>query len=341
MTLAASIRAVRITAVLACTFGAAVLIWQFVRLLAVFPAAAVVAAVAEVPLLVVGFMLARLLRPVHAPSLTWSGAALAWGGTAAAGCALLANQGLTGLWAKDEGVGFAANWSAPLTAPLNEEILKLCGVILVALAAPSVIRGPVDGMIIGALTGLGFQAVENVTYGLNAIVLTGATDPDQAVLNSFALRVGTTGLGSHWAMTAVAGAGVGYFVLYARYRLGQTGSLRPPRRGVLAACACLATAMCMHLLFDAPGPALLPKVAINFIVVAALYLMLRTRFVSRARRLLTDWTGAGIVSAAQARSLTSRLKRRRELRRAGSPAERARLLERQSELLDRIDSEAA
>jgi protease PrsW len=341
MTIAASIRAVRITAIVACTFGAAVLIWQFVRLLAVFPAAAVLAAVAEVPLLVVGFVLARLLRPVRAPSLTWSGAALAWGGTAATGCALLANQGLTGLWAKGAGVGFAANWSASLTAPLNEEILKLCGVILVALAAPSVIRGPVDGMIIGALTGLGFQAVENVTYGLNAIVLTGATDPDRAVLNSFGLRVGMTGLGSHWTMTAVAGAGIGYFVLYARQRLGQTGSLRPPRRGVLAACACLATAMGMHLLFDAPGPGLLPKVAINFIVVVVLYLMLRTSFVSRARALLTDWAGADIVSAAEARTLTSRLKRRRELRRVDSPADRARLLERQSELLDRIDSEAA
>lgn len=341
MTIAASIRAVRITAVLACVFGAAVLIWQFVRLLAVFPGPTVVAALGEVPLLIVGFVLARVLRPVRAPSLTWSGAALAWGGTAAAGCALLANQGLTGLWAKGEGVGFAASWSAPLSAPLNEEILKLCGVILIALAAPSVIRGPVDGMVIGALTGLGFQAVENVTYGLNAIVLTGATDPDQAVLNSAALRVGMTGLGSHWTMTAVAGAGIGYFVLSARRRLGQTGSLRPPRRGVLAACACLATAMGMHLLFDAPALELPAKVAINFIVVVVLYLMLRTAFVSRARRLLADWAGAGIVSAAEARALTSRRKRQRELRRAGSPAERDRLLERQRELLDRMDSEAA
>ena len=101
--------------------------------------------------------------------------------TAAAGCALLANKGLIGLWAKGAGPQFAANWSASLSAPLNEEILKLCGVIMIVLAAPRMIQGPLDGMIFGALVGLGFQATENVTYGLNSIMLSGATDPAKAV----------------------------------------------------------------------------------------------------------------------------------------------------------------
>ena len=49
--------------------------------------------------------------------------------------------------------------------------------------------------------------------------------------------------------------------------------------------ACLATAMAMHLLFDAPGPglAILLKVLINFVVVLALYLTLRRGYRARAR----------------------------------------------------------
>ena len=114
--------------------------------------------------------------------------------------------------------------------------------MLIVLAAPRVIRGPLDGMIYGALVGLGFQVMENVTYSLNFIPLTGATNPGAAVALSAVLRVGLTGLGSHWAMTAVAGAGVGYL------------AARGLRGGALPAAACLAAAMGMHLLFDAPGP---------------------------------------------------------------------------------------
>ena len=56
--------------------------------------------------------------------------------------------------------------------------------VLIALAAPRVIRGPLDGMIYGALTGLGFQVMENFTYALNNIPLTGATNPAEAVVIS-------------------------------------------------------------------------------------------------------------------------------------------------------------
>ena len=236
------IRSVRGTAVLLCLLGAGLTGWAFHRVPEVFPGATVLAAVLQLPLLFLGWWLLRLARPLSAPARTWSAAAVIWGATAATGSALSANQGLTGLWAKGAGVEFASNWSAALTAPVNEELLKVSGVVLIVLAAPRVIRGPVDGMIFGALTGLGFQVVENFTYALNMIPLTGATDPAQAVVISAFARVGLTSLGSHWAMTAVAGAGVGYL------------AARELRRGALPAAACLAVAMAMHLLFDAPGP---------------------------------------------------------------------------------------
>jgi protease PrsW len=328
MTADASILLVRVTAAAACVFGAVVLAVEFFRYLVVVPSAAVQAVVAELPLLVIGFWVLRRLRPVRPPDLLWSAAALVFGGTAAAGCALLANQGLGSLWAKTAGPVFASNWSAPLSAPLNEEVLKLCGVVMVVLAAPEVIRGPLDGMIIGAITGLGFQAAENVTFGLNAVALSGATDPVRAVWSSMLYRVGTGGLGSHWTMTAVAGAGVGYLV-----RRGE--------RGLLPAAGCLLAAMAMHLLFDAPYLTMPVKVAVNLVGAGTLYLTLRRGYAGRARGFLAGLATAGTVTEAEAADLVSR-RRRRELARQAAPgAERDLVLTRQRELLALLDATAA
>jgi len=327
MTADVSILVVRVTAGAVCAFGAVVLAVAFFRYLVVLPAAAVQAVAAELPLLAIGFSVLRRLRPVRPPDLAWSAAALIFGGTAAAGCALLANQGLGGLWAKAAGPSFASNWSAALSAPLNEEILKVCGVVMVLLAAPQVIRGPLDGMIIGAITGLGFQAAENVTYGLNAVALSGATDPGRAVWNSMLYRVSTGGLGSHWTLTAVAGAGVGYLV-----RRGQDG--------VLPAAGCLLGAMGMHLLFDAPYVALAVKVAVNLVSAGTLYLALRRGYASRAQKLLTRLETAGAITPAEAAAVISRRRRRRLAQRATPGAERDLLLTRQRELLALVDAAA-
>jgi RsiW-degrading membrane proteinase PrsW (M82 family) len=367
-----SIRTVRISAGLLCVLGAGILTWEFVRFLVVFRDASVLAAALELPLALIGFVLLRRLRPTRAPALVWSAAALVWGATAAAGCALLANQGLTGLWAKSAGVKFASDWSASLSAPLNEEALKLCGVAMIALAAPLMINGPLDGLIFGALTGLGFQAVENVTYGLNAIVVSGGTSPDRAVLDSALLRVGTTGIGSHWTMTAMAGAGLGYLIQHSRrnrrirendqrayagqqahpgqqdytgdqrYEGRQPGypALAPSWQGPLAAAACLLTAFGMHLLFDAPVVPVAVKVAANFVLVAALYLLLSSAFRRRAGELLAARAAAGLVSTADAASVLSRRRRRAELRQLRSAPERHRMRERHQQILAEVDAEA-
>jgi len=343
MTAADSIRAVRATAVLACAFGTAVLCFGFFGFLLVFPRAAVLAVVLELPLLLVGFVLLRLLRPIRSPDFIWSAAVLIWGATAAAGCALLANQGLVGLWAKSEGVAFASNWSASLSAPLNEEVLKLCGVIMLVLAAPLTINGPLDGMIYGSLAGLGFQVVENVTYGLSSIPLSGGTNPERAVLNSALVREGITSLGSHWTMTAVAGAGVGFFVLHSRSRVARGGEVAEQgwRGGLLPAAVCLVTAIAMHVLFDAPQPSILVKVVVNLVVAGAIYLVLSGRFIDRARKVVATEEMAGLIAPAEAGCLLSRRQRWLSLRRVASAAERHRQLARQRLLLDQVDRDAA
>jgi protease PrsW len=328
MTVAGSITLVRITAGLVCAFGAIVLAWQFFRYLDVLPGDAAVAIAVELPLVLVGCWLARGLRPVHPPALIWSAAAIVWGAAAATGCALLANEGLSGLWAKSAGPAFAGTWSASLTAPLNEEVLKVCGVVMVVLAAPQVVRGPLDGMIIGTLVGLGFQAAENVTYGLNAVAQSGAVDPVSAVLGSAGYRIGVTGLGSHWAMTAVAGAGVGYLV-----RRGQAGL--PP------AASCLLAAMAMHLLFDAPYVPVPAKVTVNLAAVATFYLVLRRDYAARARDFLAEQVAAGTLTSSQAADLVSRRGRRLAVGRAASAAQRDLVRERQEQDLAALDAAAA
>ncbi len=325
-----AVRWVRITAVLLCVIGAGLLAWAFHRALAVYPAATVLAAVLQLPLLVVGWWLLRLARPLIAPARTWSAAAVIWGATAATGYALSANQGLTGLWAKGAGVAFAGNWSAALTAPVNEELLKVAGVVLIALAAPRAIRGPLDGMIYGALTGLGFQVMENFTYALNNIPLTGGTNSAEAVVISTVVR-GLTSLGSHWGMTAVAGAGVGYL------------AARGLRGGAPRAAACLAAAMAMHLLFDAPAPgaAILLKIAINFVVVLVFYLKLQRGYRARARAALARHVAAGAVPGVEAPALLTRSSRRRRQRLVPPGPVRAEVVSRQLADLAGIEREAA
>jgi RsiW-degrading membrane proteinase PrsW (M82 family) len=324
-----SLRIVRITAGVLCVAGAAIMVWGFADYLFVFPGATLLAIALQLPLLIAGFLLLRLLRPVRNPPLLWSAAATVWGASAAIGCALLANMGLDGLWAKAEGITFAASWSNSLSAPLNEEVLKLCGVIMIVLAAPGLIKGPLDGLVFGALTGIGFQAIENVTYGLDNIVQSGATNPAQAVTSSWLIRL-ASGVGSHWAMTAVAGTGIGYLVARGR-----------SRSGYLLALAFLAAAMFMHVLFDAPHPALGIKVVVNFVIVGVLYVLLADSYRTRAHNVLDWFARTGVVSDQEADHLLSRSFRLDQLRRAGSPAARDRLAARHAALLSEIEERAA
>jgi RsiW-degrading membrane proteinase PrsW (M82 family) len=322
------VRAVQVSAAALCVFGTGVIVWSFYRSAALFPGATVLAVVLQLSLLVIGFWVVRLARPLRAPSRAWSAAAVIWGATAATGCALLANQGLTGLWAKGAGVTFASNWSAALTAPLNEELLKLAGVAMIALAAPRAIRGPLDGMIYGALTGLGFQAMENITYSLNNIPMFGATSPATAVTSS-AIARGSLALGSHWALTAVAGAGIGYL------------TARGLRRGAPPAAACLAVAMAMHLLFDAPQPVIFLKVLINLVAVVAFYRRLRRAYLVRARAALTAQVASGVVPDIEAPALLTRRGRRRRQRQATPGPARDQVAARQDAALTKIEQEAA
>jgi len=262
-------------AVALAAFGFAVLVYDYHPLVARFPAEAGLSTGLMVLTGALGWWVVRRARPFRSPPRRFSAACLAWGMTAATGCAILANGGLTGIWAKLGGIRFASDWSAALTAPLNEELLKLAGLALLALATPRLIRGPIDGFLYGATVGLGFQIAENWTYAMNNIVFTGGTAGQLAVIQSFGVRVLLTGLGSHWAMTAVAGTGLAIGMT----RRGWAGRW-PATIGLIL------LAMAMHFSFDAPMLGTLAgtiiKTLVNFAIAMTVFAMLGSMVWRRA-----------------------------------------------------------
>ncbi|MGC0416654.1 PrsW family intramembrane metalloprotease [Embleya sp. AB8] len=294
-----------VVALLACLFGLGVTVYEYRDAVRVFPAAAALAGFLLLLTLGVGYLLPRRIRPVVAPPHGASIACVGWGMTAATGCAILANSGLGGIWAKTRGVDFADAWGAASTAPVNEETLKLCGVLLLVLIAAGVIRAPIDGWVFGALVGLGFQVMENLLYALNTILLDGATDPGASVDASFVARVGITGWGSHWAMSAVAGTGIGYLVARDGRSLG---------RRVPTALGCWLLAMAMHWFFNAPVPSgwrgTLAKVAANLVIALLVYRSARRHYLARFREVAAEEAATGAIRPVEAELLPRRLRRR-------------------------------
>jgi protease PrsW len=254
--------------------GLAVLVRDFGSLARIFPGEAALSFVLMLITAAAGWAVFRRARPISSPPRSVSLVSVGWGVTAATGFAILANGGLQGIWAKLGGIEFASEWSAALTAPLNEELMKLAGVVLIALAWPALVRGPMDGFVYGSLVGLGFQVAENWTYAMNSIVMFGATDDTIGVVQTYLVRVGLTGVGSHWAMTAVAGAGVGFL-------LGRAGPRVVPGVGLIL------VAMFMHWQFDSPllGSLLgaVVKALLNLAIALTVYVVLRHRVRATAR----------------------------------------------------------
>jgi RsiW-degrading membrane proteinase PrsW (M82 family) len=295
--------------------------------------------------LAVGVWLARrVLRPVQAPP--WSGTwlALMWGGLAACGMAILMNGRLLSFWSKALGLEASGAWSAALTAPLNEEAAKAAGVVMLAAVSTRLVRSAADGLVYGALVGLGFQIVENFTYGFNGIVMAGGVEPFAATFQTLWARIVLTGVGSHWAMSAVAGAGIGYLV---------SASGRSAARRVRVALGCFVLAMAMHFLFDSPLPGgtagTLVKPLVNFAAAIAVYAVVRRGFRARWAAVSDEETAAGSLTADEARSLSRRGARHRRLRGFRSGPEReaqARLQRLQLALIEeripeRLPAEAA
>jgi len=170
--------------------------------------------------------------------------ALFWGGFVATGLALSGNDAIQSIVTTAAGPDTAARWGAALAGPTTEEVLKALGVVTAALLARRRMRSPVDGFVIGAVVGLGFQVVEDVVYTGNALALGDAAgSPGQVVWQMFVIRGLYAGLWSHAAYTGLFGLGLGYALTRPNWT---------PSRRVLAAVLGFGAAWGLHFLWNSP-----------------------------------------------------------------------------------------
>ncbi|MFI5495310.1 PrsW family intramembrane metalloprotease [Actinoplanes sp. NPDC051859] len=169
--------------------------------------------------------------------------AFAWGALVATAVSIPGSAALDDLIAKLGSTHLAAGWGAALAGPTVEEIAKALGVVAIVLVARSQVNSVLDGVVYGAMVGLGFQIVEDIVYAMSAVALAGRGDHVEPVITTFLLRGFLSGVWSHTLFSALAGAGIGYLVVRAdrtaRFRIGVA------TLGVLGAWA-------SHMLWNSP-----------------------------------------------------------------------------------------
>ena len=172
-------------------------------------------------------------------------AAFVWGAVAATTLSAIGNAGWGLTVARLGGPEFAARWTAALTAPVVEELLKGCGVVLIYLIARDEVDDVMDGFVYGAICGLGFAIVEDVVYFMAVF----GGQPG-GVLQGFWLRVVASGLYGHVLYTGLIGMAVGIVV--------SRRATEPLRRRLSVAAGLCALAAFAHFLWNSPLLTLFP-----------------------------------------------------------------------------------
>lgn len=147
------------------------------------------------------------------------------------------NPGLRALAALGGGTialaaGIIVNQGSPVVAPFAEEVLKLGVVGLVVWVGWRNDPGPLQGLVLGFFVGFGFEIVEDVIYGLNALIQGGEG-------NAIALLLVRTfvGFGLHNMLTAITGCAL-------------VGALRRGGRAWLAVVVALTVSISLHWAWD-------------------------------------------------------------------------------------------
>ena len=179
------------------------LLW-FVRLLADAPGLIECAAV--LPAVVYAWCVTRMDRAQPEP-------------TAALVATLVAGAVIAG-WLSHTANARLLEWAGTLTshdearalagafgAPVIEEVAKAATLLAVLFIGRTLLDGPLDGIVYGALVGLGFAFTENVIYLTFAMLQGGPS----GLLRGLYLRALVAGW-NHAAFTATTGAALGYAV---------------------------------------------------------------------------------------------------------------------------------
>jgi RsiW-degrading membrane proteinase PrsW (M82 family) len=193
-----------------------------------------------VPFLVL-IVLLDLLEPEPVPLLA---SAFAWGAVVAVSTAIVANTALLSIIVKVGGAEFAREWGPAIAGPSTEEMLKALGLVVVILVAGRQFNTLLDGLVYGAVLGLGFQVCEDFLYTVDrfrsALFSENAASliPDMLLLRGLGL-----GLWSHAVYTAIVGVGIAYY---------KVATKRSLSRRVLVPAALFATAWLLHFLWNTP-----------------------------------------------------------------------------------------
>jgi RsiW-degrading membrane proteinase PrsW (M82 family) len=165
--------------------------------------------------------------------------AFLWGGVIALVFSSIGNVVWAEVISQVAGPEFAAQWGAALTAPVIEEIYKYLGLVVIYLIARREIDDLMDGVVFGAMIGLGFSVFEDVYYFMDTFG--GSVG---GVLEGFWVRVIVSGLYGHVLYTAIAGVGFAYFVVH-------RGD-EPFGKRLLVASSLLLTAIAAHFFWNSP-----------------------------------------------------------------------------------------
>lgn len=169
--------------------------------------------------------------------------AFAWGGFGAVFFAAPANVAIQNLCAKLVSPEFAGVWGAAIAGPITEEFLKLAGVVLLVLVARTQFQTTLSVLIVGAMTGLGFQVVENLSDTVSSSLNFPRESQVAPVLLNLLTRGVLSGLWTHAAYTTIASFGVAWFLLHPH---------RPMAARLAAVVGCFALAWAMHFVWNSP-----------------------------------------------------------------------------------------
>jgi protease PrsW len=221
--------------------------------------------------------------------------ALVYGAVCATALAALANDGWGAVLARLAGPDFAARWTAALTAPWTEELVKGCGVVLLYLIASAELDDVMDGFVYGAMIGLGFAVVEDALH----FVLPGGDAGE--VLGGFFVRVVASGLYGHVLYSGLVGVAVAWFVT----RRGE----QPAGRRLAVAAGLAGLAVLAHFLWNSPwldlfpgqgplGPLGLGQVVLAAAVKGLPFLAVLVVLLALARRRESRWLAAAVAAEA-------------------------------------------
>ena len=246
---------------------ATVLVFVFGALIVISLASAVdepLAALAAVVLcsaqVVVLWLIVRAMPRFRRQSASLMILAAVWGGVVAPGVAMLAGSGAQELiWTYG-----LESLSAALSAPVNEDLMRLLGVLAVLTLASRRTLTVMDGAVYGFVVGAGFEVVENLLYALR-----GESFGETLSVGIMRLLVG---FGLHALWTTVAGAGLAYCLSRRQRGLSSRWWVLVPA---------VLSPMLLHAGWDAPSPSVFPF--FKLLLLAVLYAVTIVLFVIAVR----------------------------------------------------------